>query len=167
MAEALKVWICVSLSSLVSSISGSDFVDMCTQSSRVGSSIHIYHSAISSSSFNDRCTCIITPDNCNTSATLRFRAVDIRLHNINKNLSECSRESRLELVGQKEIKTYNCEQNHFLHGYMNLHQSRENSLVLYLHKKQKIFPQHVWMEVSSKCMMLNNWAHDFPDHRLR
>lgn len=121
---------------------------MCSQATVTSRAVQIHHSAVLSPSSQEQCSCVITPDVCNTTAKLRFQAVDVRLHNINNNLTECSHESRIEVVGQKERKMYQCEQGKFLHGFEPFHESRENNLVVYLHKKLKMFPQEVWLQIS-------------------
>jgi len=131
-------------------ISEHNFIDICSQNTITGHSIQLRHSAISPHTNFDQCSCVVTPEVCNTTAKLRFQSVDVRLHSINNNLTECSQESRLEIVGQKELKTYSCESGKFLHGFETFHESRENNLVVYLHKQQKRFPQEVWLQVSGK-----------------
>ncbi|XP_052790236.1 uncharacterized protein LOC128224425 isoform X2 [Mya arenaria] len=132
-------------------VTRNQFVDMCSQQTVTAKTVHLQHSAVLSSHNFDQCSCIVTPDSCNTSTRLEFRAVDIRLHSVGdtENISKCTTASRLELVGQKDLKRYSCHPDAFLHGFKTFHVTSEKNVMLYLHKKHREYPQSVWLEVKA------------------
>lgn len=134
------------------------FIDICAQHTVTGKSVHIHHSAIPPSIYNyNQCSCSISPDVCNTTATLKFRAVDVRLHS-RDNLSMCQQGSRIELIGQREKKMYSCEKGKYLHGFEDFHVSGENNIMLYMHKLHRIYPAKVWLEVQGIVLFNDNHA---------
>lgn len=125
------------------------FIDICSQASTTGQTVHLHHNGLISSSYNyPQCSCVITPANCNNTATLRFKAVDIRLHS-NDSLSDCSSQSRIELIGQNERKVVECDTGQFQYGFEDFHISQENGMVLYLFKRTREFPAKVWLQVET------------------
>ena len=92
---------------------------------------------------------MVAPADCNNTATLKFRVVDLRLQS-NDSLSACSQESRVELIGQNERRVFGCEKGKFLYGFDDFHISNENGMVLYLYKKAREYPTNIWLEVQSK-----------------
>ncbi|KAL4241050.1 hypothetical protein ACF0H5_001828 [Mactra antiquata] len=136
-------------------ISDYSFIDICSEHTVTAKSVHIHHSAILRGMYNyNQCSCLITPDVCNTTAKLTFRSVDVRLHSLN-NLTKCTTQSRVELIGQNERKVYGCETNKFLHGFETFHVSNENNIMLYLHKKPRVFPTKIWLEVEASSPDVN------------
>ena len=126
------------------------FIDVCSQSSVTSRSVHLHHTGLIPTVYNyQQCSCVIAPADCNNTATLKFRVVDMRLHS-NDNLTSCSTESRIELIGQNERKVYSCEKEQFLYGFNDFHISNENGMVLYLYKNAREYPTKVWLEVQSK-----------------
>ena len=122
---------------------------MCTSQTVTGKSVNIHHSSLHSPYRYDQCSCMVTPANCTATTRLEFRAIDVRLHSISDDdtIDNCSIGSRLEIVGQRDLKRYDCQRNRFMHGYELFHVSSEKNLALYLHKKYRQFPQTMWMEV--------------------
>jgi hypothetical protein len=53
----------------------------------------------------------------------------------------------MELIGQWDKKLYSCESGKFLHGFEDFHISSENNMVLFLHKRPRVYPTKVWLEV--------------------
>lgn len=130
-------------------ISDLSLIDICSQHTVVGTSVHLHHSAIPPSVYSyNQCQCSISPEVCNTTATLKFRAVDVRLHG-RDNLTSCDSNSRVELIGQREKKQYGCQSGKFLHGFEKFHTSSENNMMLYLHKRPREYPSKVWLEVQA------------------
>lgn len=130
-------------------IDDQSFVDICSQASVTGKSVHLHHKGLIPTAHNYRqCSCVIAPADCNNTATLNFRVVDLRLHS-NDSLTSCTSESRVELIGQNERKIFNCEKNKFLYGFDDFHSSSENGMVLYLYKKDREYPTKVWLEVQT------------------
>ena len=75
--------------------------------------------------------------------------MDVRLHS-NDSLSDCSSQSRIELIGQNERKVVECTTGQFQYGFEDFHLSKENGMVLYLFKRTREFPAKVWLQVESK-----------------
>ena len=131
-------------------ISDDSMIDMCSTMTRTSKSVYLHHSSFGPySSSSSLCTCIISPTECNNATTFKFRAIDISLHN-RHNLSSCTEDSRLELIGQREIKTYRCKENEFLRGFEKYYDSRQNGMELRLYTAYMQYPTHVLLEVKGK-----------------
>lgn len=130
-------------------IDDKSFIDVCSQASVTGKSVHLHHTGLIPTAYNyQQCSCVIAPADCNNTATLKFRVVDLRLQS-NDSLSSCSTESRVELIGQNERRIFSCEKDKFLYGFDDFHISNENGMVLYLYKKDREYPTKVWLEVQT------------------
>lgn len=130
-------------------IDDQSFIDICSQASVTGKSVHLHHKGLIPTAYNyQQCSCVVAPTDCNNTATLNFRVVDLRLQS-NDSLSACSQDSRVELIGQNERRVFGCEKGKFLYGFDDFHISNENGMVLYLYKKAREYPTKIWLEVQT------------------
>ncbi|XP_052262551.1 uncharacterized protein LOC127866172 isoform X2 [Dreissena polymorpha] len=125
------------------------FIDMCSQHYVTAKSVNIHHATMLSPYNAQQCSCIVTPEVCNTSADIEFYAIDVRLHSGFEDLRNCSTSSRIELVGQNEVKQYGCTPNKFQHGMQLFYKTSEQNVIMYLHKMPRQFPQKVWLHVKA------------------
>ncbi|KAL3877704.1 hypothetical protein ACJMK2_035370 [Sinanodonta woodiana] len=128
-------------------INDDDFIDICSDITREGRSFHLHYTATGSkreSLGSQRCTCVITTNNCNSTATLSFKAVDIRLHE-NDDITKCSTQARLDLIGHSDRKMLICEKNTFIRGFQEMYRSMGSYIILHLNVRPQHYPSKFWV----------------------
>ncbi|KAK3580722.1 hypothetical protein CHS0354_005729 [Potamilus streckersoni] len=128
-------------------VNDDDFIDICSDITREGKSFHLHYTATGSkmeSLETRRCTCVITTNNCNSTATLSFKAVDIRLHE-NNDITKCSPQARLDLIGHSDRKMLMCEKNTFIRGFQEMYRSMGSYIILHLSVRPQHYPSKFWV----------------------